>query len=97
MKIIRAGLALILMAGVGTSVQAKDSKPSPAPSKSGMAALQKGLDSIRVAASPPGQSTRPVDPDQGDDHASLTAIQMVCSKDTPAAQRSAICNRPISP
>ncbi|MFL6756838.1 MAG: hypothetical protein ACJ8EG_04605 [Sphingomicrobium sp.] len=48
-------------------------------------------------AIPPGQTTRPVDPDQGDDHASPRAIAVVCSKNTPAARRSAICPVPISP
>ena len=48
--------------------------------------------------SPPGQGTRPVDPDMGDDNASDRAIFEVCTKDRPAAQRSAICrSEPISP
>ena len=42
------------------------------------------------------QTGRPVDPDQGDDHASQNAIDKVCNKDTPAAERSAICPGPIS-
>lgn len=48
------------------------------------------------AASSASQSHRPVDPDMGDDRASLVAIQKVCAKDTPAADRSAICDGPIS-
>jgi hypothetical protein len=49
--------------------------------------------------SPPIQSAQPKPPDhdQGDDNASPRAISVVCSKDTPAAQRSAICPQPISP
>ena len=107
MKIISAGLGLLVLASAGVAVQAKDTKteagPQAAPAKSDVSALKKGLDSIRLASSPPGQGTppgqanRPVDPDQGDDNASLNAINIVCNKDTPAAQRSAICNRPISP
>ena len=47
---------------------------------------------------PPGQDKRPFDPDMGDDNASQRAIFEVCTKDTPAAERSAICRRgPISP
>ena len=42
------------------------------------------------------QANRKVDPDQGDDHASARAIAVVCSKDTPAARRSAICPTPVS-
>jgi hypothetical protein len=49
-----------------------------------------------ASASPPGQANRP-DVSQGADHASDRAIQVVCTKDTPAAQRAAICPRPISP
>lgn len=49
-------------------------------------------------ATPPGQNNRPDDPDQGDDNAALNAILKVCSKDTPAARRAAICdNIPDSP
>jgi hypothetical protein len=50
-------------------------------------------------ANPPGQNARPDDPDQGDDNASSTAIFEVCTGDTPAAERSAICDRgpPVSP
>ncbi|QNM82924.1 hypothetical protein H8M03_00710 [Sphingomonas sabuli] len=59
-------------------------------------ALGTAVDSTR--ANPPGQDKRPADPDQGDDNASDRAISMVCFKDTPAAERSAICDRsPASP
>lgn len=48
---------------------------------------------------PPGQSKRPDDPDMGDDNAAARAIFVVCVRnDTPAAQRSAICDgEPITP
>ena len=47
---------------------------------------------------PPGQDKRPFDPDMGDDNASPRAIFEVCAKNTPAAERSAICrSEPISP
>lgn len=103
MKFLPAGLGLLLLAAAGNSVHAKDSKAQAPPSKDGTEVLKKGLDTMRLAATPPGQGTppgqvnRPVDPDQGDDNASLTAIQIVCNKDTPAARRSAICQQPISP
>ena len=48
--------------------------------------------------SPPGQDRRPNDPDMGDDNAAREAILTVCTKDTPAADRSAICDgQPVSP
>lgn len=57
-----------------------------------------GKELFSLLFEPPGQSNRPSDPDQGDDHASQTAIERVCSKDTPAARRAAICdNIPDSP
>ena len=37
------------------------------------------------------------DHDQGDDHAALRAILVVCNHDNPSAERSAICPAPISP
>ena len=43
-------------------------------------------------AIPPGQVKRPDDPDMGDDRAALRAILEVCYKETPAADRSAICD-----
>jgi hypothetical protein len=46
---------------------------------------------------PPGPANKKVDPDQGDHHASANAIAIVCSKDTPAAENSAICPTPVSP
>ena len=94
MKALPAGLALLLLVA-GTSGQAKDQKPADPP-KSGTAELKKGLDAM-IAAAQPGPPAKTVDNDQGDDHASDRAIQVVCSKDTPAARRSAICPVPISP
>lgn len=95
MNALPVSLALSLLIA-GTSVQAKDQKPASGPAKTATADLKKGLDAMIASASPPGQANR-ADGDQGDDHASERAIQVVCSKDTPAAQRSAICPRPISP
>nr|NUR37535.1 hypothetical protein [Sphingomonas sp.] len=62
----------------------------------GTAVLRQGADAlIRQAASQSGQAGN-TDASQGAAHAAARAIQVVCSKDTPAAQRSAIC-RPNSP
>ena len=54
---------------------------------------------VRPAYAVPAAATyagRPIDPDMGDDHAALRAIEVVCSKDTPAAEHSAICGGAIS-
>ena len=95
MNALAASLALLLLVA-GTSVQARDQKPTSGPAKSATSDLKKGLDAMIASATPPGQANR-TDRDQGDDNASDRAIQVVCTKDTPAAQRSAICPRPISP
>jgi hypothetical protein len=39
---------------------------------------------------------KPVDPDQGDEHAAAIAIQKVCNHDNPSSENSAICT-PASP
>lgn len=53
---------------------------------------------VKQHSHPPGQSKRLQDPDMGDDNASMIAILTVCTKDTPAAERSAICDGfPASP
>ena len=88
-NLIAAGAALALAAG---------SAPGLAKKSEGADVLLNALESMKNGSSPPGQSKRPVDPDQGDDNAALRAISEVCTKDTPAAQRSAICpGPPVSP
>jgi hypothetical protein len=93
MKIPTAGFLLISSIAIATPTLASGPPPA-APASSLRAAL--GL-MMASAAAPPGQSARPADADQGDDNASLRAIQVVCSHDNPSATRSAICPTPISP
>ena len=95
MNALPASLALLLLVA-GTSVQAKDQKPTSSPTKSTTSDLKKALDAMSASASPPGQADR-AGQSQGAANASDRAIEVVCSKDTPAAQRSAISPRPISP
>lgn len=79
---------------VSSPVFAKD--PSNSPPAQNTNVLRQGLEAaMNAAAQPPGQSKRPFN-SQGAEHASLRALEVVCNKDTPAAQRSAIC-RPNSP
>ena len=60
--------------------------------------LRHGLKAMAAATNSSGQSKRLRDPDQGDDKASDRAMLVVCTKDTPAAKRSAICDgEPVSP
>lgn len=85
---------LLLSVSVPTAVAAKG--PPTAIQKAEAARLKLALNSMVQHSTPPGQMNK-VDHDQGDDHASARAIEVVCTKDTPAASRSAICPAPISP
>ena len=76
---------------IGTAAAAG---PPPSTPPNAAKLLRAALSSMLI---PPGQSKRPVDPDQGDDNASLVAIAHVCSHDNPSATRSAICPTPVSP
>ena len=88
----------IFIATVAIVAIATGSTPALANPRSGSDVLLKALKTMKADSAPPGQSTRPQDPDKGDDHTALRAISEVCTKDTPAADRSAICPRiPISP
>jgi hypothetical protein len=72
-----------------SSVSAKNSANTPP--VQGLAVVRQGADAIiQAAVVPPGQTKRPF-VSQGANHAAAIAIQIVCSKDTPAAQRAAIC------
>jgi hypothetical protein len=87
-------LAALLTSSIALGTTAVAGGPPSAPPSSAAKALRAALNSMMT---PPGQSERPVDRDQGDDHASLVAISQVCSHDNPSATRSAICPTPISP
>ena len=77
------------------SASASEARKAPPKSQgNGVAQLQRSLNVIFNSAGPPA---RTIDRDQGDDNAALRAIQVVCSKSTPAARRSAICPVSISP
>ena len=75
-------IGLLLASSIATTA-AGAAKGGPAPAASLQAALH--------------AMAKPSDPDKGDDHAAEIAIQIVCTKDTPAAENSAICPTPISP
>jgi len=93
MKALKMFAITLGMAG-SAAVLAKD----PANGPSGHdpdATLAKALN---AAVTLPGQARKADSPSQGADHASPGAIDVVCSKDTPAAQRAAICQGPpVSP
>lgn len=90
-----AGTVLLVLGGT-TAALGKPAEPNNATPER---VLEQALETMADnGGSPPGQSNRPSDPDMGDDNAAFRAITTVCFKDTPAAERSAICDRePINP
>jgi len=94
MRSLPVGLAVVLLMVSGSASEAKKAAPK---SQSSVAQLKHSLRVIASAATPTSATPKTIDRDQGDDHASLNAIQNVCSKTTPAARRSAICPVSISP
>ena len=88
---IRVGLPAIgiamLIATLATAAPAKDPAPS-ATTDLQQAASQSAADQEEVKRLKAMRG----DHDQGDDNASPRAKEVVCSKNTPAAQRSAICD-----
>lgn len=65
--------------------------------KQGIHLLREALNSVATTLGTSGPPVKTADKDQGDDHANPGAILRVCSKDTPAARRSAICPVSVSP
>ncbi|CAN5233142.1 hypothetical protein BH24PSE1_BH24PSE1_03660 [soil metagenome] len=98
MRVFLYSAAAALLASTGAATA------TAKPSKGAHPRLSQAMNSMVLDATghndgqPPGQSNRPADPDMGDDNAAQEAILTVCFKNTPAAQRSAICDRePVSP
>lgn len=87
MRALSIGVLLISSIATAAPVVAKGPPQDPSPAVN--SSLHRALD-LMV------QSTQSADRDQGDEHASARAIQVVCSKGTPAASHSAICP-PVSP
>jgi hypothetical protein len=91
MKVLFAASSVALLLAMGAqaappSTTHTSSKPSASASQSTAQVLQSGVRAMVANA-----TGRPADTSQGADHASIIALQRVCSLNTPAAQRSAIC------
>ena len=94
MKILTAAFVLAAVTASAAPGIAKD-PPKPANAEA-VTDLRAAMDAMVATKSMPVvQLAKTSDPDQGDDHASDRAIDVVCSKDNPAAVRSAFC--PVSP
>jgi len=95
MKALSASVIVIALMASGTAAVAKDQTNK---GREGLTQLSRSLGVVASAAKiPTSQTPKTIDNDQGDDHANPRAIERVCSKDTPAAQRSAICPISVSP
>jgi hypothetical protein len=82
-------LSIVMASLVLAPATAAKSKPGQA-AKPSADLLKQALAAVAATAQsgPPAKTT---DGDQGDDHANPNAILKVCTKDTPAARRAAIC------
>jgi hypothetical protein len=94
MRLPSAAFLILSLVQPAASLGAKP--PVSAPTAQGTAVLRQGANALINQASL--QAVQPGDASaaQAAEHAALRAIQVVCSKNTPAAQRAAICH-PNSP
>jgi type II secretory pathway component PulM len=91
--ITTAGLLCLIGAttAVGKPAETKTNKPQQA--------LEQGMQAVALNANNANSHADAQDKvnSQGAEHASQNAILKVCTKDTPAAQRAAICKNFVSP
>jgi hypothetical protein len=95
MKVLTLGVvtASLLLTPAAVAKGKRDQSSS----QQGIAVLTQALNNVATTTQSSGPPARTEDRDQGDDHANAGAILQVCSKDTPAARRSAICPVSLSP
>ena len=89
-------LSLVIASLVVVPAALAKGKPDQS-STQGIGLLRQALNTVAATAQSSGPPAKTEDKDQGDDHANAGAILRVCSKDTPAARRSAICPVSVSP
>ena len=92
MRILPLAVLAVAVA-TGSAGIAKDKPNLP----SNVAQLDRALSAVVATVQGTTPPPKTEDHDQGDDHANPGAILRVCSKDTPAARRSAICPVGVSP
>ena len=90
----RKTLSIVMTAGLAatTATVALAGAPSDKPPTQGTPVLEVSLEQMQTADV---QRLKTIngDQDQGDENASPRAKEVVCSKDTPASERSAICDQ----
>ena len=95
-------MSILVTASMALSVPAL-AKPADQSRAQGLGQLKSALAAVAATADAQGPkgpehfNPKKNDNSQGADHANPDAILRVCSKDTPAAHRAAICRSGISP
>lgn len=93
-------VSILVTASMAAAVPAL-AKPADQSKAQGTAQLKSALSAVAAEAQgpPPPEHFKPKNNDnsQGANNANPGAILKVCSKDTPAAQRAAICRNGVSP
>ena len=94
-------MSILVIASMTAGVPAL-AKPADQSKAQGMAQLKQALGAVAATANAQGQGPQEFNPknndnSQGAAHANPRAILKVCSKDTPAAERAAICRTGVSP
>ena len=91
-RVLATTAGLFILIGATTAV----GKPPDSESSKSQQKLEQGLHAVALSASANAEAQNK-DSSQGAEHASENAILKVCTKDTPAAQRAAICKNFVSP
>lgn len=94
-------MSILVIASMAAGTPAL-AKPADRSNAQNVTQLKQALNEVAASANaqgpkPPDHFKPKTDNDQGDDNANPRAILKVCSKDTPAAHRSAICPTGVSP
>ena len=95
MRVASVGLFLVT-AVAATGIASAKGQPAKPDTRSNIE-LRQALSAFAASVQTDTPPAKTVDKDQGDDHANPGAILRVCSKSTPAARRSAICQISVSP
>ena len=95
MRVASIGMFLVTAVAV-TSIASAKGQPAKPDARNNIE-LRQALSAVASSVDAGTPPARTEDKDQGDDHANPGAILKVCSKDTPAARRAAICPVSVSP
>ncbi len=91
-RVLKTTIGLLFLIGATASA----GKPGETKTRKSDQMLEQGLHAVALGASDQAE-LRKDSPSQGAEHASQNAILKVCMKDTPAAERAAICKNFVSP